>query len=86
MTALRLFFVSLTTLILALVLANTLPAHYHHLAGAAILPLFVVMLISLNVAKKSLGRDRTSSADYGRTNRDAALGAQSPECGGADAG
>ncbi|MEP1575984.1 hypothetical protein [Roseibium album] len=86
MTAFRIFCVSLAALVLALVLANILPAPYHHLAGAAILPLFVVMLISLNVAKKSLGRDRTSAADYGRTHRDAALGTHSPECGGVDAG
>lgn len=86
MTAFRLFVVSLLTLILALVLANTLPAPVKQIAGAAIFPLFVFMLISLNISKKSLSDDRVANADYGRNNKDAALVDHSSDCGGADAG
>lgn len=86
MNALKIFLTALAALVLALVLANVSPAPYKHLAGAVIFPLFVFMLISLYVAKKSVARDHTSASDHGRTNRDAALGTHSSECGGVDAG
>ncbi len=86
MTAMRIFFTSLIALVMALVLANVSLAPYHHLAGAAILPLFVIMLVSLNIAKRSLSRDRTSTADYGRNSRDPANIGYMTDTGGTDAG
>lgn len=77
---------SFAAMVLALVLANTLPAPHHHTAGAFVLPLFVIMLLSLIMVRRRQGKDHAGTPDYNRTHRDGALAANAIDGTGPDAG